>query len=223
MQVTYPDEYVWNIKQGSQLWFIMSAQSKDAIFMHFQSRVSPVKARQKIPFTVSLHVKDIQNKTETHWKAWLCSHFNLIHMSHTVDGFDCSVGDGSLRLWDKSLFVGLEIILHNWCILRLKVAHSLFESKLNCLLRSLCMHLCGQHFHRSTFSVAHPGRVSAVASSSSGGTPSCFHPCPVCLWASSLLTSDTSLFLIYEISLCIIFISIRFSIFALYFSHGGTS
>lgn len=66
MQVTYPDEYVWNIKQGSQLWFIMSAQSKDSIFMHFQSRVSPVKAREKIPFTVSLHVKDIQNKTETH-------------------------------------------------------------------------------------------------------------------------------------------------------------
>lgn len=189
MQVTYPDEYVWNIKQGSQLWFIMSAQSKDSIFMHFQSRVSPVKARQKIPFTVSLHVKDIQNKTETHWLAWLCSHFNLIHMRHTVDEFDCSVGDGSLRLRDKSLFVGLEIILHNWCILRLKVAHSLFESKLNCLLRSLCMHLCGRHFHRSTFSVAHPGRVSSVASSCSGGTPSCSHPCPVCLWASSLLTS----------------------------------
>lgn len=187
MQVTYPDEYVWNIKQGSQLWFIMSAQSKDSIFMHFQSRVSPVKARQKIPFTVSLHVKDIQNKTETHWKA--CVHI-LIWSIWATQWMDLTaVGDGSLRLRDKSLFVGLEIILHHWCILRLKVAHSLFESKLNCLLRSLCMHLCGRHFHRSTFSVAHPGQFSAVAtsSSSSGGTPSCSHPCPVCLWASSLL------------------------------------
>lgn len=59
MQVTYPDEYVWNIKQGSQLWFIMSARSWDSIFMHFQSRVSPVKDTIHC-FTV----KDIQNKTE---------------------------------------------------------------------------------------------------------------------------------------------------------------
>lgn len=63
MQVTYPDEYVWNIKQGSQLWFIMSAQSRDSIFMHFQSRVSPVKDTIHC-FTV----KDIQNKTEAHLK-----------------------------------------------------------------------------------------------------------------------------------------------------------